>query len=104
MEIAAEECDLQLTVDQLDCIANAAKMGHEHYGMAFYSPPTRERIDSIESEWKARLKRLQDEFDAYRNHAESAVKKALHIHRDARIAIEQRGEVLVYGGRTERIQ
>jgi hypothetical protein len=34
MAIAAEECELTLTPDQLDYLASAAESGHKHYGMA----------------------------------------------------------------------
>jgi hypothetical protein len=102
--IAAEECDLKLTPEQLDYLAGAAEGGHEHYGMAFYSPPPSERMDEIEGGWKAKLKALQAEFDAYRGHAETAVKQALRVHRDDPVTIGAYGEVLRHGGRTERIQ
>jgi len=59
-----------------------AEGGHEYYGMAFYSPPWSDRMGDIEAEWKARLKRLQAEFDAYRNNAETAVKQALRQYDD----------------------
>lgn len=102
--IAAEECDLKLTPEQLDCLASAAESGHEHYGMAFYSPPPSERLSEIEDGWKKKLQALQAEFDAYKGHAETAVKKALHQYDDAHVTIGERGEVLRHGGRTERIQ
>jgi hypothetical protein len=104
MAIAAEECDLKLTPEQLDCLAGGAEGGHEHYGMAFYSPPWSDRMGDIEAEWKAKLKRLQAEFDAYKGHAETAVKQALRVHRDDHVTIEPHGEVLRHGGRTVRIQ
>ena len=102
--IAAEECDLTLTPEQLDCLAGGAEGGHEHYGMAFYSPPWGDRMGDIEREAADKLKRLQAEFDAYRNNAETAVKQALRQHDDAHVTIGERGEVLRHGGRTERIQ
>ena len=101
---SAEECDLKLTPEQLDCLASGAESGHEHYGMAFYSPPPSERLNEIEGEWKAKLKRLQAEFDAYRGHAEDAVKQALRVRSDSHVSIEQYGEVLIHAGRTQRIQ
>lgn len=101
---AAEECNLALTDSQLDCLANAAKMGHECYGLAFYSPPASDRISAIRAEMEAKLKRLQSEFDAYRENAETAVKKALNQYTDAQISIHEYGEVLRHDGRTERIQ
>lgn len=101
---SAEECDLKLTPDQLDCLAGGAECGHQHYGMAFYSPPDSDRISDIEAEWKAKLKNLQAEFDAYRDNAETAVRKALRQYNDTQVSIGERGEVLRHGGRTERIQ
>ena len=102
--IAAEECDLTLTPEQLDCLASSAESGHEHYGMAFYSPPPGERLSEIEDGWKAKLKALQAEFDAYRNNAEVAVKRALRAHSDDQVTIGTHGEVLRHGGRTEVLQ
>jgi hypothetical protein len=102
--IAAEECDLTLTPEQLDCLAGSAKSGHENYGMAFYSPPPSERIADIEAEWKERIKNLQAEFDAYRGNAETAVKLALRVHSDEHIGIGSHGEVTLYAGRCTRIQ
>lgn len=102
--IAAEECDLKLTPEQLDCLAGSAEGGHENYDMAFYSPPPSERMSDIEDGWKAKLKALQAEFDAYRNNAETAVKQALRIDRSYQVTIEPHGEVLRHGGRTERVQ
>ena len=104
ISIAAEECDLKLTPEQLDYLASSAQSGHEHYGMAFYSPPDSERMDEIEEGWKKKLKTLQAEFDAYRSNAESAVKQALRVHRDDHVSINPHGEVLRHGGRTTRIQ
>lgn len=102
--IAAEECDLKLTEEQLQCLADGASGGHEHYGMAFYSPPASERLDEIEREHAAKLKALEREFEQYRDNAETAVKKALRQHSDARVTIGRYGEVLRHDGRTTQIQ
>lgn len=101
---AADECDLKLTQEQIEYLASAAESGHEHYGMAFYSPPPSERLSEIEDAWKAKLKALQADFDRYRDNAETAVKQALRVSRDTQVTIEPYGEVLSHGGRTERIQ
>jgi hypothetical protein len=101
---AAAECDLKLTPDQLDCLACGAEGGHEHYGMAFYSPPWSDRLSVIESEAADKLKRLQADFDKYRSNAETAVKRALRQYDDAHVTIGERGEVLRHDGRTDRIQ
>ncbi len=102
--IAADEHDISLTKDQLDALADAASSGHEHYGMAFYSPPASERLDEIRREGDKKLKALQAEFDRYRENAESAVKRALRMHSDDQVSIETHGDVLRYGGRIEQIQ
>ena len=81
--IAAEECELALTPYQLEYLAGAVENGHEHYGQAFYSPPSSDRINVIEQEAAEKFKQLQAEFDAYRSDAETAVKKAqIHAHAD----------------------
>lgn len=104
ISIAADECDLEMTDKQLEYIADSVSSGHEHYGMAFYSPPPSERLNEIEGEWKRKLTALQAEFDAYRNNAETAVKQALRVHRDDQVTIGKYGEVLRHAGRTEQIQ
>jgi len=104
ISLGAEECDLKLTKEQLTTLAESVSGGHEHYGMAFYSPPASDRINDIEREWKAKLKASEDQLERYRRNAEEAIKQALHVHREDNVSIGQHGEVLCHGGRTERIQ
>jgi hypothetical protein len=104
ISLGAEDCDLILTPEQLECLAESVSGGHECYGMAFYSPPDTDRYYDIEREAQSKLKKLQAEFDAYRNNAETAVKQALGQYRDANISIGSHGEVFRHGGRTEQIQ
>ena len=101
---AAEECGAALTQEQLACLAEAAEMGHEHYGMAFYSPPTSERINEIEREWQERLRRVQADHARYVLNAEAAVKRSLGRRSDDHVSIGEDGEVLLYGGRIICIQ
>lgn len=102
--IAADECDLSMAEEQLSYIADSVSSGHENYGMAFYSPPSSERISDIEDEWKRKYASLQAEFDKYRGNAEAAVKRALRQHYDANISIGEHGEVTRYDGRITQIQ
>lgn len=44
--IAAEDCGLTMTDEQLDMLAGSVESGHENYGMAFYSPPAGEYLTS----------------------------------------------------------
>ena len=104
VSIGADDCGAELTDEQLDCIAGSVEGGHENYGMAFYSPPASDRLDSIEREWEAKYKALQKEFDKYVGDAETAVRHALRQHRDATISIGERGEVTRHDGRSEVIQ
>jgi hypothetical protein len=104
LSIGADECGLTLTPEQLDALAESVEGGHEHYGMAFYSPPASDRIAVLKREEDDRYNRLQCEFDTYRNNAETAVKKALRQDRDAIISIGEYGEVNRHGGRTVQIQ
>ena len=102
--VAAEECDLVLTPEQLKCLADAAESGHDHYGMAFYSPPDTDRIGDIERACEAKLKALKEEHERYMRNAETAVKRALRVSDSTQVTIEAHGDVLRHGGRTERIQ
>lgn len=104
MSIAAAECDLTLTSEQLRALADSAEAGHDHYGMAFYSPPPSERLDAIKSEGDAKYAALKREFEAYQGNAEQAIKKALRISRSTPVSICKYGEVLTHDGRPERAQ
>ena len=101
--IAADECGLTLSDDHLTELAEGAMGGHENYSMSFYSPPSSDRVNAVESEWKAKYAQLQKEFDVYRGNAETAVKRALRQHSDSNVSIEKHGEVFRHGGRTEQI-
>lgn len=101
---AAEECSLNLTAEQHKCLAESAQAAHENYSMAFYSPPSSDYADRINSEWEAKFKRLQAEFDAYISNAETAVRKALRQYSDAQVTIGEGGEVWRHGGRSTQIQ
>lgn len=104
ISIAAEECGLTLTPEQLKALSSAVEVSHENYGLAFYSPPSTDRLSEIQREGDTRLSRLQREFDAYRRNAESAVRQALNQRHDEQVCIGEDGEVFRHGGRTERIQ
>lgn len=93
-----------LTSEQRREIAEGCHGAHENYGMAFYSPPSSDRYNQIEREWKAKYEALKREFETYRGDAETAVKQALNQHRDAEISIGKHGEVVRYGGRRTVIQ
>jgi molecular chaperone GrpE (heat shock protein) len=99
-----EEHGVTATEEQAQAVATDVQSAHDNYGMAFYSPPSSDRYAAIERDWKEKLRRLQAEFDAYRNNAETAVKVALRQASDASVSIGEYGEVLRHGGRTEVIQ
>lgn len=104
ISIAAEDCKLAITPEQLGCLASSVESGHENYGQAFYSPPASDRISEVERESAAKLKALQREFDSYRTNAETAVKQALRQRPDESVSIGKHGDVFRHGGRTEQIQ
>lgn len=93
-----------LTKEQRAFIAASLAGSHEHYGMAHYTPPASDREAVLQREADAKLKALQREFDAYREDAETAVRKALRQRVDTQVSIGKHGEVLRHGGRTEVIQ
>lgn len=93
LAIAAEECDppVTLTKEQLAYMAEAMSGAHEHYGMAFYSPPPSDRINDIEREWRKKVKDLEDELERYRGYAEKAVVRAAGLPSYAKVTIDQYG-------------
>lgn len=101
---SAESCDLKLTKEQLETLASDVSISHEHYGMAFYSPPDSDRYSDLEDEYKKKIKDLEREFNKYKDNAETAVKQALRQYSDSQVTIGEHGEVLRHGGRTVRIQ
>lgn len=102
--LGAEDIGPAMTDEQLTEIAASVMGGHENYGMAFYSPPSGDRLHAIESEWKAKYAALERDFESYKANAETAVKRALRQYDDTIVSIHEGGEVLRHGGRTERIQ
>jgi 23S rRNA A1618 N6-methylase RlmF len=97
---ALYECDASLRPDQISYVAEAVQNNHENYGMAFYTPPSSDRVYDIEKQHEEKYKKLQKEFDEYRNNAESALKKALKQKKDSNISINENGDVFSYEGRT----
>ena len=99
-----EENGIIATQEQLKSITIDIQTNHENYGMAFYSPPSSDRVADIEREWKKRYDDLKREFNKYKENAETAVKKALRQCEDSSISIGEDGEVIRYDGRTKQIQ
>lgn len=81
------------TDEQIKQIAEDISISHEHYGMAFYSPPVSDYFDREIDEWKQKYKTLQKEFEQYQANAEYAVKRAYKVSQDVPISIEKHGEV-----------
>lgn len=102
--IAADECGLSLTKEQIGYLAGAAEASHDNYGLAFYSPSASDFYAGVERDWERKYNALQKEFDTYRNNAESAVKIALHRSSNDSVSIGEYGEVTLYSGRTVRLQ
>lgn len=101
---AAEDAGLSMTADQLKQIAESVEAGHDNYGMAFYSPPSSDRLNDIKREYEDKIKALELKLLSERRNAETAVRQALGRYRDAQISIGEHGEVFEHGGRTTQIQ
>lgn len=104
VDAAAEDAGVTLTSEQTKTMAHTIEGAVDNIGMAFYQPPSSDRINVIEREWKTKYEDLQRRFDSYCDDAETAIKKALRQHSDVRVTIGKYGEVLRHGGRTEQIQ
>ncbi len=99
-----DEVGIPATPEQITQIAKNIETSHENYGMAFYSPPSSDRISDINKEWEKKYKDLEKDFDKYKINAIKAVGQALGQRNDARIGIGEYGEVFRYDGRTTQIQ
>ena len=63
VDIAAEDCGVTLTNEQAECFAGAFESSHDNYGMAFYSPPSSDRIADLQRDFDKRLAYQQGEAD-----------------------------------------
>jgi hypothetical protein len=82
---AAEEYDLELTVTQLDALAEAAENGHDNYSQAFGAP---DRTGDIESEHISQLRSLEERGRRAYEAAERATKIMMGLRGDEQIHIE----------------
>lgn len=90
---ASDDCELTLSDEQLECLADAASTGHEHYGMAFYSPPCGDYAASVEREWKAKYADLEKRMRDHEDRTYKAIRRIGRIRNDAIISIDQNGYV-----------
>lgn len=93
---AAGDCDLKLSAEQLECLADAASNGHEHYGMAFYSPPSGDRMSVTDGDWQAKYKDLVRDFHDYQVRAEKAIRRIARIDDCKAVIINERSDVEVW--------
>ncbi len=105
ISIAANDGGFELSNEQIDQLASGVLGGHENYSLAFYSPPSSDRLDQIEREWLKKYQALEQEFAQYRKGAETAIRRALprKLYPDDQVSIGPNGDVFSHGGRTEQI-
>lgn len=58
---AADECGATLTPDQIRFIAEAVQSSHENYGLAFYIPPSTDRISEIKKDYQDQLSKIRSD-------------------------------------------
>ena len=100
---AADGCGLQLTAEQLAELADGVRIAHEQYSMAFYSPPSTDRLSEIERRHEEEASQIKARLERAEEGAKTAIRRALGIHSDALISITDDGEVYRHEGRTEQI-
>ena len=67
VETAADECGANLTPEQAKFIAEAVESGHNNYGMAFYAPPSSDRIAVIQRECDDKVRAARTETERIRS-------------------------------------
>ncbi|ARK07460.1 hypothetical protein LAV_00060 [Sphingobium phage Lacusarx] len=107
-EISMEEAGCwhlveQMTKEQRQEVGEGIAGGVENEGMAFYTPPSSDRYNQIERDWKAKYDRLQAEFDRYRETSGKTLGRILRQHSDTHVFMDDDGSVYRSGGRTTQI-
>ena len=92
---AAQECGLTLTPEQLTALAEAAQSAHECYGMAFYTPPSSDRIAVIERECKQKVESARAEANRMRDNFVKNVCKRRGVRPD-QVEIGDNGDVTYF--------
>ena len=64
ISMAADECGLVLTDEQLECLAGSVEVGHESYGMAFGHDSIPNPMSSEVEQLKAQIKKLEKQHEA----------------------------------------
>jgi hypothetical protein len=92
---AAGECGLTMTDEQLMCLAQSAKDGHECYETGFHSPQY-DRTPDVGQELKSKYKMLERKFEDYKISAEAEVRRALRLGGGTGISISSSGKIERY--------
>lgn len=95
VSIGAEECGAELTAEQILGIAESVQGSHENYSLCFYRPSASDRVESIESEWKAKYHALEKEMEKRERNAEEAIRRKLNLHTRTRVSIGEHGKVFI---------
>ena len=92
---AADECGLNISAEQISSIADSVRIAHENYDMAFYRPPSTDRISVLEEEKRIAVRQKEDELLRYQMLAEKCIKKSMGLRQDEIISIQDDGSVRV---------
>ncbi|WGL99126.1 hypothetical protein QE177_04390 [Arsenophonus sp. aPb] len=91
--IGAEECGLQLTKEQVECLAGSVEGTFENYSLAHSYPSPSDIAQTNNDVWERKYKELETKFRLYKQEAECAVKTILEMPSHAEISIENDGVI-----------
>ena len=97
-----DEIGVSLLPEQITKLAKCIQISHENIGMAFYTPPTTDRLEDLEREYNTKLKKIEKEFDQYQSNAENMLKKVLNFSKDTTLRIHEDGVYRICG-RSEKV-
>lgn len=92
ISIAADECGLTLTKEQLACLAESVEGGHENYGMAFGYDSIPNPLNAEVESLKKRIRELEEEHES----CLYGIKKGVALRRNVSVSdvhIERDGHV-----------
>ena len=95
ISIAANDCGLTLTKDQLECLAGSVESGHENYGMAFghdcIPNPMSSEVESLKKQIREMEKRHEKQLHGIKKGV--ALRRQVSVHE---VCIEDDGHVKYY--------
>lgn len=102
--LGAEEVGVELSDELVTSIAASVQGGHENYNLGASYPSGQDMLDNLRQEYERKIARMEEDRDKYEDRVSSALRKALRLGSHASVSIDDRGQVILYDGRSVVVQ